>query len=752
MRFYETMGRGKSAGLELWGGVECSVNRLDGSYLDQQTRVDHDQRAQDLARFAAIGFKALRFPVLWERMAPEDGFTVSEWTSADEGLRSMRELGMRPIVGLVHHGSGPRVTNLLDPKFGERLASYARQIAERYSWVEDYTPVNEPLTTARFSALYGHWYPHARDPLSFARALFNQIKAVVLAMRAIREVNPRARLIQTEDLAKIYSTQRLAYQADFENERRWLTFDLLLGRVDSQHPLWSYFTWAGVHSSELDWFVQNPCPPDVFGLNYYVVGERLLDERLSRYPERAHASNGRDVYADVSAARTLLPGITGVEGLLQEVWDRYGRPIAVTEAHLSCTREEQMRWLVEIWNAAWALQSRGVEINAVTVWSLLGSHDWNSLLTRDDGHYESGVFDLRAPEPRRTALADLAESLAHGRQHEHPVLATPGWWRREQRLSYCGTTAVQHVRLPSASVTGVERPILIAGRNGILGDAFRRLCELRGLAHRLLDRAEMDIADPISVRRAINRYAPWAVVNAAGRARVDQAEEHTDSYWRDHVTGAETLAVACAEHGNIPLVTFSSHLVFDGRATSPYREDATPNPLNHYGRCKAEAERRVLAALPAALVVRTSAFFGPWDETNFVTKTLRSLTAGEEVQLARDEVVSPTYVPDLVHAALDLLIDGERGVWHLANGGAVTWGDFAVAAAEAASANVPNLRFQSAGALDGSAVRPAFSALTSNRGWIMRPWQEALQLYFRDRNVATQSQGDTSPDALAPAA
>ena len=65
-------------------------------------------------------------------------------------------------------------------------ATFAEAVARRYPWVLDFTPVNEPLTTARFGALYGHWYPHARDARSFARALMVQTWATVKAMRAIR--------------------------------------------------------------------------------------------------------------------------------------------------------------------------------------------------------------------------------------------------------------------------------------------------------------------------------------------------------------------------------------------------------------------------------------------------------------------------------------------------------------------------------------------------------------------------------------
>ena len=66
----------------------------------------------------------------------------------------------------------------------------------------DWTPVNEPLTTARFSALYGHWYPHAVDEATFWLALLNEVEGTCAAMREVRHVNPAARLIQTEDLGQ----------------------------------------------------------------------------------------------------------------------------------------------------------------------------------------------------------------------------------------------------------------------------------------------------------------------------------------------------------------------------------------------------------------------------------------------------------------------------------------------------------------------------------------------------------------------
>ena len=111
--------------------------------------------------------------------------------------------------------------------------------------------------------------------------------------------------------------------------------------------------------------------------------------------------------------------------------------------------------------------------------------------------------------------------------------------------------------------------------------------------------------------------------------------------------GPQVLAERCAAAA-IALVTFSSDQVFDGSIARPRVESDAVRPLNVYGRSKAAAEARVREAHPAALVIRTSAFFGPWDEHNFLAQALRALARGEPFTAADDVRVSPTYVPDLV--------------------------------------------------------------------------------------------------------
>jgi dTDP-4-dehydrorhamnose reductase len=133
--------------------------------------------------------------------------------------------------------------------------------------------------------------------------------------------------------------------------------------------------------------------------------------------------------------------------------------------------------------------------------------------------------------------------------------------------------------------------------------------------------------------------------------------------------------------------------------------------------------------LPGALVIRTSAFFGPWDQHDFLAHALLRLRAGQRFAAADDVLVSPTYVPDLADAALDLLIDGERGIWHLASLGAVSWAELARLAAERCGADAGLIDAVPAAELGWAAPRPAYSVLGSERGAIMPPLDDALGRY-----------------------
>lgn len=473
--------------LELWGGAECTVNRVGDAFRDQLRATGHHHRDTDFALIAGLGIRTVRFPVLWERVAPgEDG--RCDWQWSDARMAELERLGIAPIVGLLHHGSGPLHTSLIDDQLPELFARYAGMVAARYPHVQNWTPINEPLTTARFSTLYGTWYPHATDRDLFWRAMVIQTEATIAAMRAIRRIIPSARLVQTDDLGETTCEPGVEAIADYYNHRRWLGWDLLCGRVTREHPLWEEGKASGM-GARLEAVAADPCPPALIGIDHYVTSDRHL-------VPAAHAPG----YVDDPALRASPALPAGLAGALRQAWGRYRIPLAITECHLGCTREEQVRWLRRGWDTAMAVRAEGVDVRAVTAWSMFGAMDWDSLLTVEAGRYESGVFDIGAGTPRPTAIARLAASLS-GAAPCSPTLdelaRQPGWWEREVRF---GTAPASPGQAVGASA------VLILDGEGALPGAFAAACLMRGLRH--------EIVPPGGVAEALRSGAVWAVIGS----------------------------------------------------------------------------------------------------------------------------------------------------------------------------------------------------------------------------------------------
>ena len=702
---------------ELWGGLECTINRIGDTFRDQLTYANHYDRVEDIEKIASLGIRKLRYPILWEHHQKEEALKI-DWSDTKRKLDKIRSYNITPIAGLIHHGSGPLFTSIFKRDFAQKLAEFAGKVAAEFPWIEYYTPVNEPLTTARFSGLYGHWYPHHKSDESFCRIFLNQLKGIVLSMQAIRKVNPQAKLVQTEDLAKIHSTPGLAYQARFENNRRWLTYDMLGGKVDTNHPLWNYFISNGIKKKSLEFFIDNPCLPDIAGFNYYITSERFLDKKIENYPACNFGGNNRQTYADVAAVRERKPH--GLKRLLKEAWKRYQIPMALTEVHLNCTREEQMRWFQEAWDICTELLNEGINIKGVTAWSLLGAFDWDSLLVNEDKNYESGVFDLKDNILRPTAMAKLLRSLSGRNDFNHPVLNQKGWWHR----SYS----------PSKNIfmNNNEKPLLILGCEGTLGNSFVQSCLNRSIVHKALSRQEADITDIAQIRAVVEQYRPWAIINASGYVRVDEAEEDLKKCFLLNTYAPGELATICKKYG-IQLMTFSTDLVFDGKKSDPYEENDQVKPLNIYGSSKAEGERIILNNYRDSLIIRTSSFFGPRDKYNFAYNVLETLLLEKEFKAVSDITISPTYVPHLADTSLDLLIDGEKGIWHLTNDGQLSWYDFAVEIAERNGFKKNKIISCSQHDMMWPAKRPVYSAMTSNKGVQLPSLDKAINQFTMEK-------------------
>ncbi|PRY55333.1 dTDP-4-dehydrorhamnose reductase [Arcticibacter pallidicorallinus] len=607
--------------MEIWGGIECTINRVGDKYMDQLEYSGHYNRLEDLDLLAGLGIKKLRYPVLWEKHQPESGQEI-DWTATSIRLSRLLELDVEPIVGLVHHGSGPAYVSIADESFATGLADYAGKVAKKFPWIKYYTPVNEPLTTARFCGLYGIWHPHGSSAETFLRILINECKATVLAMQTIKEVNPEAMLVQTEDMGRTHSTRALRYQADFENHRRWLSLDLLCGKVDENHALYKHLTDNGITSEDLSFFLNNPCPPDIVGINHYLTSERYIDEKLAIYPEHTHGGNGKHRYADVELVRVGCKKAYGPYRILKEVWNRYRLPIAVTEVHLHCTREEQMRWFSRVLEDARRLEKEQADIRAVTAWALLGSFGWNCLLRQECGDYEAGVFDVSSGTPRPTAMSTLIREAAAGILPKHPLLKQKGWWERDVRVLYHKTIPLRSTKPVSAGPA-----LLIVAKSGVMGSTFVRLCELRNIPYMLISRTQLRLSAEINPKDLCPREI-WAVV--------DVADSHPQ-YRKNAGAGPDlntarksgALAAFTKAH-NIRMVTFSLDLLTE-----------------HY----------VMLQNQDALMIRTGVFLSSeWHQSPKLSS--------KRVQWVS---FTSTDVRELVNSTLDLLLDDERGIWHLVN-------------------------------------------------------------------------------------
>ncbi|WP_260596619.1 family 1 glycosylhydrolase [Sphingomonas endolithica] len=574
---------------------------MGNRWFDQTRRSGHEHRIEDLALFADLGICKLRYPALWERISPADPERCDfRWT--DERLPEIRRLGMEPILTLCHHGSGPHYTGLLQDSFAHGLAHHAAAVTERYPWVEDYTPVNEPLTTARFSALYGFWYPHLCNETAFWVALLNETDATRLAMRAIRRINPAARLVQTDDLGFCHASPPLQHSADFQNERRWMGWDLLCGMVVPGHALWERLVACGLED-RLRTIADDPCPPDVIGVNHYLSSERLLDHRIDRYGDRALADGPLGatdgvVHVDVDAVRNLPDDVIGLAGLIEQAWERYRIPVAITECHLGATREEQARWFIEAWSDGKRLRRRGVDLRAVTAWSLLGAYDWNRMVTRFIGQYEPGVFDVRGGTPRPTLMARVLKDLASGRCPDGPGLQVPGWWgeRRDNQGSYA-------VSAHSVDVTAA--PLMIVGDDGVLTALAIEACEARGLHYMLSD----------DVARASQTVRPWAMLDT----RVQAPGSALDP------------GGVCPRFG-----------IYGAFFTT---EAPVPGQL----------------PAPGVLAIEHGPVFIADDDTALPARVLDALDADQPISLEPGPPWKGVYGPSLIDGVLDLLLDGAAG-------------------------------------------------------------------------------------------
>ena len=274
--------------------------------------------------------------------------------------------------------------------------------------------------------------------------------------------------------------------------------------------------------------------------------------------------------------------------------------------------------------------------------------------------------------------------------------------------------------------------IAVTGAGGGLGRAFVATASGAHKGHGFA-RADLDVRDHDAVIRALVPLEPEVILHCAAMTSVDGCQAEPGRASETNVLGSFNVAAAARRSG-ARFVALSTDYVFDGEKSAPYDERDRPNPLSVYGWTKLAGERAAEAVAPDLLVVRTAWVFG--SGTDFLSRAVRRMRAGEEVGGIVDQVGSPTHVVHLAERLLPLVESDVRGIVHLAGPEATTWHDVLVRAKRAGGLSGEVVE-QKADEVGRPAPRPANSSLTSvvlpgTRVAAMPPLDEAIERVLSD--------------------
>ncbi len=284
--------------------------------------------------------------------------------------------------------------------------------------------------------------------------------------------------------------------------------------------------------------------------------------------------------------------------------------------------------------------------------------------------------------------------------------------------------------------------ILVTGARGQVGGELVALLPALGDVVGV-DRAALDLADVDAIRRTMRAVAPDVVINAAAYTAVDRAETERDLAFAINARAPAILAEEARRQGAI-LIHYSTDYVFDGRATTPYAEDAATGPLNVYGASKLAGEAAIAASRAHAIVLRTSWVYGLTGH-NFL-RTIRRLAAlRDELTIVADQTGTPNWSRALARATGDLVGCGlpalaERaGLYHLSATGATTWYGFAKAIVGARDR--PRVIPIPTASYPTPARRPAYGVLATERlrttfGISLPSWDAALATCLASERAA----------------
>ena len=359
-------------------GIENSAPTINNgkTRIDEMESCGHYKRWQeDFALVEEMGISFLRYGVPLHKVFT--GPNTYDWSFADLVFKDLKDRGIIPIVDLCHFGVPDWIGNFQNTDFPALFASYAKAFAQRYNWIQLYTPINEMYVCATFSAQYGWWNEQLTGDKNFVTALKNIVKANILAMRAIIEVHSNAIFIQSESSEYFHAKNPLSIKpAEIANSTRFLSLDLNYGRrVDSE--MFEYLLDNGLTKDEYRFFLENNLKHFcIMGNDYYITNEHMV------YPDGRTDASGE---------------IFGYHVITMHYFRRYGLPVMHTETNLAqgINGNESVNWLFKQWANVLRVRNDGVPIVGFTWYSLTDQVDWNTALREKNGTVNAvGLYDL----------------------------------------------------------------------------------------------------------------------------------------------------------------------------------------------------------------------------------------------------------------------------------------------------------------------------------------------------------------------
>ena len=355
-----------------------------GRTLDEYELTQHYARMEaDLALFAHLGLRAVRYGIPWHRINPRRGEWDFEW--ADRPLERLLELGIQPVVDLVHYGLPGWIEHAyLDPDYPEHVAEYAGRIAERFRGrIHTYTPLNEPRVTAWYCGRLGWWPPFGRSWRGFVAVMLGVCRGIVRTVEALRAVDPAIVDVHV-DATDLYEalTPDLAAEAARRQEIVFLALDLVSGRVGAGHALHGWLLAHGATPADLEWFEAHALRPDLIGINLYPL---FSEKRLVR---TRGGLRTRMRYADAGIA----------DRLAELYWHRYERPLLISETASEGSVARRRAWLEDSVRATARVRARGIPLVGYTWWPLFALVTWGYREGRKaPAEYlrQMGLWDLR---------------------------------------------------------------------------------------------------------------------------------------------------------------------------------------------------------------------------------------------------------------------------------------------------------------------------------------------------------------------